>query len=150
MQKTTTFARKEQFGKNGDLQHKWYCVDATDKTLGRLSSEIAKILQGKHKPYYTPNVDTGDYVIVINANKIRLSSNKIETKTYYHHTGYPGGLKQATAKEILAKNPADLLSHAIKGMLPKNKLSRQVFTKLKIYNGSEHLHQSNQPETLTI
>ena len=148
--KTTISVRNEQFGKDGDLTRDWYCVDAEGQTLGRLSTKIAKILQGKHKPYYTNHVDTGDYVIVINADKIALSGNKLQDKMYHHHTGYPGGLKSANAATLLEKKPTALVEKAIKGMMPKNKLSRVAFQKLKVYAGSEHPHHGNKPQPLDI
>lgn len=130
---------------------KWYVIDATDKTLGRLASQIASILRGKHKPTYTPHVDTGDHVIVINAEKVRLTGNKLQDKKYYHHTGYPGGIKSKTAGELLnSGRPEQVLKKAVWGMLPHNVLGRQMFKKIKVYAGNEHPHQAQQPETLDI
>ena len=144
--KTTISAKKEQFEAKGDLTRAWHLVDAKDQTLGRLATAIAKILQGKDKPIYTPHVDTGDYVVVVNAEKIKLSGNKLTDKMYYHHTGYPGGIKAASAERLLDNNPTALLENAVKGMMPKNKLSRQSILKLKVYAGEEHPHQANQPK----
>ena len=133
------------------VQRKWYLIDATDKTLGRLASQIASILRGKHKPIYTPHVDTGDHVIVINAEKIRLTGNKLQDKKYYHHSGYPGGLKVRTAADLLnCGRPERVLKLAVWGMLPHNRLGRKMFKKLKVYAGNEHPHSAQQPETLDI
>lgn len=148
--KATISARKEQFDAKGDLKREWFCVDAEGKTLGRISSEIAKILQGKHKPIYTPHVDTGDYVIVVNAEKIKLTGKKLSDKMYYRHTGYPGGLKAMTAVQLLAKDPTALVAKAVKGMMPKNQLNRDSLRKLKVYVGAEHPHQANQPKSLNL
>ncbi|MCP4754147.1 MAG: 50S ribosomal protein L13 [Proteobacteria bacterium] len=148
--KTTQSIRKEQFGNKGDLSRDWFCVDATDQTLGRLSSVIAKILQGKHKPIYTPHVDTGDFVVVVNAEKIKMTGKKLTDKIYYHHTGYPGGIKSSNAEDLLKKNPTALISKAVKGMMPKNKLNRKSLMKLKVYAGPEHPHQNHQPQPLEI
>ncbi len=132
------------------IERKWYVVDAADKTLGRLAAEVATVLRGKNKPIYTPHVDTGDYVIIINAEKIKVTGNKLNDKVYYHHTGYAGGLKQITLKELLAKKPEDVIAHAVKGMLPKNALGRAMFKKLFIYAGPEHKHAAQKPEVLEI
>ena len=148
--KTTISARKEQFEAKGDLKREWFCIDAANKTLGRISSEIARILQGKHKPIYTPHVDTGDYVIVVNAEKIKLTGKKLADKMYYRHTGYPGGLKAMQASKLLEKDPAALVKKAVKGMMPKNQLNRESILKLKVYAGADHPHQSNQPQSLDI
>jgi large subunit ribosomal protein L13 len=148
---TTISVRKEQFGKHGDLERSWFCVDATDKTLGRLSTEIAKVLQGKHKPIYTKHVDTGDYVIVVNAEKIKLSGKKLTDKMYYHHTGYPGGIKSTNAAKLLTKDPTALVKNAVKGMMPKNQLYRDVLNNhLKVYAGPEHPHSNHNPQPLEI
>lgn len=141
---------KTQFAKKGEFDRKWYVIDAEGKVLGRLASKIASYLRGKTKPVFTPNVDTGDFVIVVNAEKIRLTGRKLDEKIYYHHTGYPGGLKAETAKERLNKNPEKLIMDAVKGMLPKNRLGRAMLRKLKVYKGSEHPHSAQKPETLTI
>ena len=132
------------------IERKWYVVDAADKTLGRLAAEVATVLRGKNKPIYTPHVDTGDYVIIINAEKIKVTGNKLNDKVYYHHTGYAGGLKQITLKELLAKKPEGVIAHAVKGMLPKNALGRAMFKKLFIYAGPEHKHAAQKPEVLEI
>lgn len=136
--------------KASEIQRKWYVVDAQDHTLGRLSSEVAKVLRGKHKPMYTPNMDTGDHVIIVNADKIRVTGNKMEQKVYRRHTGYFGGQKETLLKVMMAKKPADVLKHSIKGMLPKNTLGRQMFKKLKVYAGPEHRHEAQKPEALEI
>lgn len=136
--------------KPAEITRKWYVVDAEGKTLGRLASRVAAILRGKHKPNFTPNVDTGDHVIVINASKIHLTGRKFKTKTYIRHTGYPGGLKVATAEDVHEKNPTALLELAIKGMLPKTPLGKQMARKLKIYPGAEHPHLAQRPEALTL
>lgn len=128
------------------IERKWYVVDAEGKTLGRLSSEVAILLRGKHKPIFTPHVDCGDHVIVINANKIELTGNKLDGKLYYRHTGHPGGLKVRTAREMRDNYPERMLELAIKGMLPKGRLGRQMGKKLYVYSGSEHPHQAQKPE----
>jgi len=136
--------------KSSDNPQKWYVVDANGAVLGRLASQIAQRLRGKHNPLFTPHADTGDWVIVINAEKIALTGRKMDEKTYYRHSGYTGGLKQITAKELLAKKPEELVRSAVKGMLPKNKLGRQLFKKLKVYCGNAHPHEAQQPEILQI
>lgn len=136
--------------KPAEVVRKWYVVDAEGHTLGRLATEIAKVLTGKNKPEYTPFVDTGDFVIVVNADKIRLTGNKMNQKVYRHHTGYPGGLKEVSIKNMLEKHPERVVEKAVKGMLPKTKLGRQMYRKLKVYAGPEHTHQAQQPETLEI
>jgi large subunit ribosomal protein L13 len=142
--------QKSYLAKNEEIERKWYVVDATGMSLGRLASQVAKILQGKHKPTYTPHVDTGDYVIVINAEKIVLTGKKLTQKKYYRHTGYPGGLKEQTAKEILEKYPERLIEKAVKGMLPSTTLGRHMFKKLKVYSGSNHPHEAQKPEKLEL
>ena len=132
------------------VERKWYVVDAEGCTLGRLSSEIAKVLRGKNKPQFTPHADAGDYVIVINAEKIKVSGKKLDQKVYYHHSDYVGGLKETTLKELLAKHPERAIEFAVKGMLPKGPLGRQMFTKLHVYAGAEHPHAAQKPETLTF
>lgn len=132
------------------VQRDWYVVDATDKTLGRLASEIAHRLRGKHKPEYTPHVDTGDYIVVVNAEQIRVSGKKATDKIYYHHTGYPGGIKDVSFEKLLAEHPDRPLRIAVKGMLPRGPLGRQMLTKLKIYAGAEHPHAAQQPIALDI
>lgn len=133
-----------------NIERKWYVVDAEGQTLGRLASEVAAILRGKHKPTFTPNVDTGDHVIIINASKIELTGNKINDKIYYRHTMHPGGLKQRTALEMRTNYPEKMLELAIKGMLPKNSLGRQIFKKLHVYAGSEHQNQAQKPEVYEL
>ena len=136
--------------KKEDLDYQWYLVNAEGKVLGRLATELAKILRGKNKPAYTPHVDTGDFVIVVNAEKVVLTGKKMKDKIYYHHTGYPGGLKEINAEKLLAKKPTEILRIAVKGMLPKNSLSRQVLRKLKIYAGPNHSHEAQKPVSLGI
>jgi large subunit ribosomal protein L13 len=133
-----------------EIEKKWYVVDAKDKILGRLASEIAFRLRGKHKPTFSPFIDNGDFIIVTNAEHIRLTGSKWDDKVYYRHTGYMGGLKETTAKEMLAKRPTNLIMEAVKGMLPKNKMGRAQLKKLKVYTGTEHPHEAQQPEELTI
>lgn len=132
------------------IDRKWYVVDATDMTLGRLASEVAKVLRGKNKPIFTPHIDTGDYVIVINAEKIQVTGKKLDQKVYYHHSDYVGGLKEATLREKLNKKPEEVIELAVKGMLPKGPLGRQMFTKLYVYAGPEHKHAAQKPEVLTF
>lgn len=148
--KATLSVRKEQFGKNGDLKRNWFYIDATGKTLGRISTEIAKVLQGKHKPIYTKHVNTGDYVIVVNAEKVKLTGKKLTDKMYYHHTGYPGGIKATNAAELLIKDPTALVTKAVKGMMPKNQLNRNALNNLKVYAGPEHPHSNHNPQPLEI
>lgn len=133
-----------------NIERKWYVVDAAGQTLGRLASEVASILRGKHKPTFTPNVDTGDHVIIINASKIELTGNKMNDKIYYRHSNHPGGLKQRTANEMRTNYPEQMLELAIKGMLPKNTLGRQMFKKLHVYAGPEHKNQAQQPEVYEL
>ncbi|MDD3220813.1 MAG: 50S ribosomal protein L13 [Clostridia bacterium] len=132
------------------IERKWYVVDAAEHTLGRLSSEIASILRGKNKPTYTPSMDTGDYVIVVNAEKIKVTGKKLDQKIYYRHSDYVGGMKETTLKELLAKKPEDVIKLAVKGMLPKGPLGRQMITKLHVYAGPEHDHAAQKPEVLEI
>ena len=138
------------FAKQTDVIRKWHLVDANGKTLGRLASRVAILLRGKHKPTFTPHIDTGDHVVIINADKIRLTGDKLKTKTYIHHTGYPGGLKSVTAEHVHAKNPTGLVTRAIKGMLPKNPLGKRMARKLKVYAGTEHPHEAQRPEPLAL
>lgn len=133
-----------------ELERKWYVVDAEGKTLGRLSSEVAKVLRGKHKPIFTPHVDCGDYVIIINADKIVLTGKKLEQKKFRWHTGYIGHLRERSYKELMAKKPEFVVEQAIKGMLPKNSLGRDMFRKLKVYSGTEHGHEAQKPEALEL
>ena len=132
------------------VERKWYVVDTTGYTLGRLASEVAKVLRGKNKPVFTPHVDTGDYVIVVNADKIKVTGKKLDQKIYYHHSDYVGGMKETTLKEMLAKKPEKVVELAVKGMLPKGPLGREMFTKLHVYAGAEHPHAAQQPEALTF
>lgn len=129
-----------------EVTRKWHLIDAKGKTLGRLASRTAMLLRGKHKPIFTPHVDTGDHVVIVNAQHIRLTGKKLEKKVYYHHTGYPGGIKAATAEHLLEKKPTELLSKAIRGMLPKTPLGKQMAKKLRIYPGPDHPHQAQNPE----
>ncbi len=132
------------------VERKWYVVDAADHTLGRLSTEIANVLRGKNKPIYTPHVDTGDYVIVINADKIKVTGKKLDQKIYYNHSDYVGGMRETTLREMMAKKPADVIKLAVKGMLPKGPLGRQMLDKLTVYAGPEHKNQAQKPEVLEI
>jgi large subunit ribosomal protein L13 len=132
------------------VRRDWYVVDASGKTLGRLASELARRLRGKHKPEYTPHVDTGDYIVVINAGKVHVTGNKIEDKVYYRHTGYIGHMKSETLGKRLERAPEQVIEEAVKGMLPKNSLGRQMLTKLRIFPGAEHNHQAQQPQALEI
>ncbi|MBL3198791.1 50S ribosomal protein L13 [Klebsiella pneumoniae] len=141
----TTFMAKAN-----EVERKWYVVDAEGQTLGRLASEVASILRGKNKPTFTPHVDTGDHVIIINAEKIHLTGNKLNDKIYYRHTNHPGGLKQRTALEMRTNYPVQMLELAIKGMLPKGRLGRQVSKKLNVYAGAEHPHQAKKPEVYEL
>jgi large subunit ribosomal protein L13 len=141
---------KTQVAKANEITRDWYLVDVSDKVLGRAATQIANVLRGKTKPSFTPSVDTGDFVIVVNAEKILLTGNKLADKMYYSHSGYPGGIKSINAGKLLEKNATDLLKKAVKGMLPKNKLASQMLKKLKIYVGSEHPHSAQQPKVLNI
>lgn len=132
------------------IDRKWYVVDAADMTLGRLASEVAKVLRGKNKPIFTPHIDTGDYVIVVNAEKVKVTGKKLEQKIYYRHSGYVGGMKETTLKEMLQKHPERVVESAVKGMLPKGPLGRQMYTKLHVYAGPEHKHAAQKPEVLTF
>jgi len=136
--------------KKEEVEHQWYLVDAEGKVLGRLASELAKILRGKNKPIYTPHVDTGDFVIVVNAGKVALTGKKMKDKIYYHHTGYPGGIREMSAEKLLAKKPTEMIRIAVKGMLPKNSLGRQMIQKLKIYAGAKHPHEAQKPVPLEL
>lgn len=136
--------------KPSSVVKKWWVVDAADQTLGRLASRLALILQGKHKPIYTPHIDTGDFIIVLNAEKIGISGKKLDQKVYYRHSGYPGGQKATVLSDLLRKNPDRVIRHAVKGMLPKNRLGRAQLKKLKIYTGTEHPHSAQMPQVLTV
>ncbi len=135
---------------NETARHNWYIVDASGQTLGRLASEVAKRLRGKHKPEYTPHVDTGDFIVVINAGQVKVTGNKSKDKVYYSHSGYPGGLKEITFEKLLAKSPEQVIEIAVKGMLPKNPLGRAMYRKLKVYAGTEHPHAAQQPQLLDL
>ncbi len=141
---------KSYIAKPNEIERKWYLVDAEGKTLGRLSTQIATILRGKNKPEYTPHVDTGDFVIVINAEKVVLTGKKLDQSFHTYHTGHPGGLKQVSFRRILAEKPEQLIYRSVKGMLPKNRLGRQLLTKFKVYAGPNHDHEAQQPEILDI
>jgi large subunit ribosomal protein L13 len=140
-----TFVAKES-----EVHKKWYLVDAKDKTLGRLATQLATRLRGKHKPIFTPHADTGDFIIVVNAEKVSMTGNKWDQKIYYHHTGYTGGLKQISARKLREKRPEDIIRFAVRRMLPKNSLGRRQLKKLKIYSGPDHPHQAQQPQILEI
>ena len=141
---------KSYIEKPANVERKWYVVDAEGKNLGRLASQIAMILRGKNKPTYTPHVDCGDYVIVVNADKIAVTGKKMTEKIYVTHSGFPGGKKEIMLRDLLAKKPEEVIRHAVKGMLPDGKLGRQMFKKLKVYAGPEHKHEAQKPETLEI
>ncbi len=136
--------------KKEELEQTWYLVDAEGKVLGRLAVELVKILKGKNKPTYTPHLDTGDFVVVVNAGKVALTGKKMKDKIYYHHTGYPGGIKEMNAEKLLAKKPTEMIRMAVKGMLPKNSLGRQMIRKLKIYAGPNHPHEAQKPVIINI
>jgi large subunit ribosomal protein L13 len=140
-----TFRAKEE-----DIEKKWYLIDAEGKTLGRLASKAAKLLRGKEKPVFTPHVDVGDFVVVINAGKVRMTGQRENLKTYFHYSGYPGGAKVVPFKELIQKKPEFVIEHAVKGMLPHNKLGRRILKKLKVYAGSEHPHAAQKPELVTF
>ena len=141
---------KSFIAKPAEVERKWYVVDAEGKTLGRMASEIASVLRGKNKPIYTPHVDCGDYVIVINAEKVEVTGKKRKEKIYKRHTGYPGGLREMTFEQMLEKHPTEVVRHAVKGMMPNGKLGRQMYKKLKVYAGPEHDHAAQKPEVLDI
>jgi len=136
--------------KSKDVVKKWHIVDADGMVVGRLASKVATILRGKNKPIFTPHADTGDFVIVVNAAKVRFTGNKLDNKIYYHHSGYPGGLKEKTARNVMKDSPEDIIMLAVRGMLPKNRLGRQQLKKLKVYSGPEHPHKAQNPEMLTL
>ncbi len=136
--------------KKNEVERTWYVVDAENKVLGRLATQVAAVLRGKHKPIFTPHVDTGDFVVVINAGKVHLTGSKLDKKMYYRHSGYPGGIKSSSAGELLENKPETIIKHAVRGMLPKNKLGREQFRKLKVYPGKEHPHTSQMPQELKI
>lgn len=141
---STFIARKDEAERN------WVLVDARDQVLGRLAADVASILRGKTKPTYTPFIDVGDFVVIINAEKVKLTGRKMEQKMYYRHSGYMGGLKERTARQVMDKKPEEIIRHAVKGMLPKNSLGRSMFKKLKVYVGENHPHEAQQPQTITL
>jgi len=141
---------KTPSAKKEEVVHQWFVVDATDKSLGRLSVRISNVLQGKHKPIYTPHVDTGDFVVVLNCGKVSVSRRNLTQKIYYRHTGHPGGMKEETLEEKLEKHPDQVIRTAVRGMLPKNRLGRKMIKKLKIYTGPEHPHEAQQPQELQL
>lgn len=139
---------RTQFAKKNEVERKWYLVDAKDKVLGRLATKVATYLRGKNKPIFTPNTDTGDFIVVVNAEKVKLTGKKMDEKVYYHHSGYIGGIKAETAKDRMAEKPEDIVIDAVWGMLPKNRLGRAMIKKLKVYRGPEHPHAAQKPEIL--
>ncbi len=141
---------KTPMAKKGKVEQKWHLIDANGKHLGRLACRVAMLLRGKHKSIFTPHVDTGDFVVIVNAEKVALTGNKWKDKVYIHHSGYPGGLKSITAEKVLQKKPERLVTMAVQGMLPKNKLGRKMIKKLKVYTGDSHPHQAQQPEAYTL
>lgn len=141
---------KTYVAKPNQVEQKWYVVDASDKTLGRLATQIASILRGKHKPQYTPHEDVGDYVVVINAEKVKTTGRKLDQKVYYRHSGYPGGIRGVTLRRQLETFPERVIEHAVKGMLPRGPLGRQIFKKLKVYAGSSHPHEAQQPQVMEL
>jgi len=136
--------------KQENVEREWYVVDAAGQTLGRLAAQVARILRGKHKPIYSPSVDVGDYVIIVNAEKIHVTGRKLDQKIYYRYSGYPGGLKEITLRNLLQKRPTRVIEHAVRGMLPKNRLGRRMFKKLKVYAGTDHPHAAQQPKPLEL
>jgi large subunit ribosomal protein L13 len=141
---------RTEVAKKETVNHQWFVVDADNAVLGRLATQVANVLRGKHKPIFTPSVDTGDFVVVVNAEKIALTGNKLANKMYYSHSGFPGGIKSSTAGELLSKKPEELIRKAVRGMLPKNKLARHMLKKLKIYAGGVHPHEAQQPAQLSL
>jgi large subunit ribosomal protein L13 len=141
---------KTSSAKPHEIERKWFVIDAQGQTLGRLATRVATVLRGKHKPIYTPHIDCGDYVIVVNAEKINVTGQKLDQKLYYRHSGYPGGLKQVTLRRQLQTHPERVIEAAVRGMLPKNRLGRKMFKKLKVYDGPDHPHQAQQPEPLDL
>ncbi len=138
------------FFKQSEVEQKWYLVDAQGQTLGRLATQVAKVLRGKHKPMFTPNIDAGDFVIVVNAEKIKVTGKRTELKEYFHYTGYPGGAVFDSFKDLVKKNPQRVIEHAVKGMLPHNRLGKKIIKKLKVYSGVEHPHTAQKPEALAL
>lgn len=141
---------RTEVAKKETVNHQWFVVDAENAVLGRLATQVANVLRGKHKPMYTPSVDTGDFVVIVNAEKIALTGNKMADKVYYSHSGFPGGIKSSTAAAMLSKKPEELIRKAVKGMLPKNKLARHMLKKLKVYSGGAHPHEAQQPAQLSL
>lgn len=141
---------KTYYAKPGEVEREWLVIDATDMVLGRLASSVAQILKGKHKPQYTPHVDTGDFVIIVNAKKVRVTGNKASQKAYFRHSGYPGGLKEVSFERMMERHPDRVIEKAVKGMLPKNTLGRKMGMKLKVYAGPEHPHQAQKPRQITL
>src|SRR5512136_3419385 len=141
---------KTYHAKKEEIERGWFVVNAEGKVLGRLASQVARVLRGKHKPTFSPHVDTGDFVVVVNARKVTLTGRKLKDKKYYHHTGYPGGIREARAEKLLAKKPTEMVRIAVKGMLPKNSLGRQMIRKLKIYAGPNHPHEAQKPVTINL
>ena len=133
-----------------DVRHEWYVVDATDQILGRHATQVAHRLRGKHKPEYTPHVDTGDYIVIINADQIRVTGNKLAQKVRYHHSGYPGGIKEIALEDELRQHPARVIENAVKGMIPRNRLGRAVLSKLRVYAGKEHPHEAQKPKPIVL
>jgi len=142
--------KKTYVTKPEDIQRKWYVVDAKGRTLGRLASEVAQVVRGKHKPIYSPSTDVGDYVIVVNAEQVSVTGRKLDQKMYYRHSGYPGGLKEISLRRMLEEHPTRVIELAVRGMLPKNRLGRKMIKKLKVYAGAEHPHEAQQPEPLDL
>ncbi len=136
--------------KKGEVERQWVVLDAKDQVLGKIAVQAASILRGKTKPEYTPHTDVGDFVVIVNADKVKLTGNKLEQKTYWRHSGYMGGIKSATARDIMKKKPEEIIRHAVKGMLPKNSLGRAMFKKLKVYVGENHPHEAQKPSTITL
>jgi len=141
---------KTYVAKPGEVEKVWYVVDATGKTLGRLATQIASVLRGKHKPQYTPHEDVGDYVIVVNSEKVRVTGRKLDQKMYYRHSGYPGGIRGVSLRDQLNRHPERVIEHAVKGMLPRGPLGRRIFKKLKVFVGSEHTHQAQDPQVIDL
>jgi len=141
---------KTTSAKSSEVERKWHVIDADGKVVGRLASRVASVLRGKDKPIFTPHVDTGDYVVIINADKVRFTGNKLNKKVYYHHSGFIGGIKKESARDIMNENPERILVTAVRGMLPKNRLGKQILKKLKVYSGPDHPHQAQNPESLTL
>jgi len=145
-----TLSYKTQSAKKEEVEHKWYVIDADGEVVGRLCTKVASMLRGKHKPSYTPHVDTGDHIIILNAEKVRFTGSKLDQKVYQSYSGYPGGQKERTAREMMQKKPIAIIENAVRGMLPKNRLGRQMFKKLFVYEGAEHPHEAQQPEKLEL